>query len=192
MQFSDKKGCKRGSSALLCFKETPDTVQSAWGGIRVGVHGAELDFKVRPRMGVVDIGYREELRGNEEDGVARVEFRLERKIYLHSDRDCTLITGKVDPRAPVMSVAFQVGAAEIHTPVIENQDFCDEIIAAGVNVVLMSSNGGAEKPAEEVIEEPEQPVVDETPPEPPTPLKKKGGRPKGSKNKADKKAKRSK
>ncbi len=190
MQFSDLKGGKRGSCALLCLKETPESVQRDWGGIRVGTHGADLDFKVRPGMGVVDIGYREELRGNEEDGVARVEFRLSRKIYLHSDRDHTDITGKVDPRAPVMSVAFQVGAAEIHTPVIENQDFCDEVIAAGVKVVLMSSNGEADKPVVEAVEEPEQPVVDETPPEPPMPAKKKGGRPRGSKNK--KKSKRSK
>ncbi len=187
MQFSDKRGCMTGSSALLCFKETPENVQNDWGGIRVGTHGGRLDFKVRPRMGVVDIGYREELRGNEEDGVQRVEFRLERKIYLHSDRDHTKITGKVDPRAPIMSVAFQVGAREIHTPIIENQDFCDEITAAGVKVVLMSSNGGAKKPVEAPAKEPEKPVVDETPQELPVPAKKKGGRPKGSKNKKGKK-----
>lgn len=175
MQFSDKKGCKTGSCALLCFKETSESAQRAWNGIRVGTHGERLDFKVRPGMGVVDIGYREEIR-EYEHGTEKREYRLERKIYLHSDRDFTKITGKVDPRAPVMSVAFQIGATEMHTPVIENQDFCDEIAEAGVKVVMLSANGKPHK-------EPEKPVETKISIEPPKLVKKKGGRPKGSKNK---------
>lgn len=166
MPFGDKKDTRRGSFALLCMKDTPENARRDWKGIKVGTHGEVLDYKVRADRGVIDIGHKEEMRGDNKHGVEKREYHLERHVYLHSDRDHDKITGRVYSKAPLMSTAFQLGAREIHTYVIEDNDFRKLIEAAGVKVVLLGNNGTAPKEPKPIVEKPPKPKKEKSKQEP--------------------------
>jgi hypothetical protein len=156
MQFIDLKDSKRGAMVLLCTKQTPEEQMRAWPGTKVGNHGDRLDLMVNTDLGVIDLGYKceEKQYGTRFE---LVEYRLARYVYLHSEPSDMLRPGKISKAAPLMSAAFQIGAKEIHTHVIEDEDYRKAVEAAGVKVVYLGSNNGdtpIQKPAPVTTPEP--------------------------------------
>ena len=155
MQFSDLKGTHRGQVALLCLKDTPKDLIESFSGIKIGNVGRTLDFKMITEAGRILLGYREEERKDSE-GMAFESFHIEERIYLHAE-PLELREGRICSEAPFMSLAYQLGCVEIHTPHVENEGIRRLIEAEGVKVIVL--NEEVEKAPEVKAPEKQETVV---------------------------------
>jgi len=135
MQTSDLVDTQRGALFLLCTKDTPADLMKSWRHKTIGVKGEKLDYRLDEPTGHIEVGYKETLV-QQAEGVERRKYFLEKRRYLHGEPGLEK-KGKLVPKALMMSLAYLLGASEIHIEKIEDKSYAEYLEGQGVKVVVI-------------------------------------------------------